>query len=82
MEKIFCHFMSQITRTPPTASPKSRRGWIDFLRSYNCGKKAPKFIMTERHFVDAKGGLQAAGLPVNWNRQKVTSIIVPEYSIL
>jgi hypothetical protein len=82
MEEIFRHITSQVTRNPPMAAPKSRRGWIEFLRSYNRGRKAPKFIPTERHFLDAKGGLQAAGLPVNWNRQKINSIIVPEYSIL
>lgn len=82
MEEIFRHITSQITRSPPTAVPKSRCGWIDFLRSYNRGRKAPKFIAKENHFVDAKGGLRAAGLPVNWNRQKLTSIVVPEYAIL
>jgi hypothetical protein len=82
MEEIFRHVTSQITRNPPTATPKTRRGWIEFLRSYNRGRKAPKFIPTERHFLDAKGGLQAAGLPANWNRQRINSITVPEHSIL
>lgn len=82
MEEIFRHITSQVTRNPTTATPKTRRGWVEFLRSYNRGRKAPKFIPTERHFLDAKGGLQAAGLPANWNRQKVDSIVVPEYSIL
>ncbi|KIM36523.1 hypothetical protein M413DRAFT_78124 [Hebeloma cylindrosporum] len=49
----FRHIMSQITRTPPTTTPKSRRGWGDFLHSYNRGRKAPKFIPSERHFSDA-----------------------------
>jgi hypothetical protein len=82
MEEIFRHVTSQVTRNPPTAAPKSRRGWMDFLRSYNRGRKAPAFVATERHFLDAKRGIQVAGLPANWNRQKISSLVIPEYSIL
>jgi hypothetical protein len=82
MEDIFRHISSQVTRSPPTAMPKSRCGWIEFLHSYNHGRKAPTFIVMERHFLDAKGGIQAAGLPANWNQQKISSLVIPEYSIL
>lgn len=82
MEEIFRHITSQVSRNPPTATPKTCRGWIEFLRSYNRGRKAPKFIPTERHFLDAKGGIQAAGLPANWNRQRINSILIPEHAIL
>ncbi|KIM38290.1 hypothetical protein M413DRAFT_12781 [Hebeloma cylindrosporum] len=35
MEEIFRHITSQVTRNPTTAAPKTRRGWMEFLRSYN-----------------------------------------------
>ncbi|KIM34578.1 hypothetical protein M413DRAFT_80253, partial [Hebeloma cylindrosporum] len=82
MEAIFLCITSKITRSPPTAVPLSRKGWEADLRSHNRGNKAPAYKPEEEDFTDAKEGLQAAGLPVDWNRQKLTAIIVPEYTIL
>lgn len=78
MDAIFKYITDQLLEVPCPIRPRSTGAWKDWLRTYNVGKYAPKYSLTQRHVEDIFKGLKLARLPESWNQRPLAKIYIPE----